>query len=165
MTQPTPDLTHITQDFYNFINPFKTLLLATTSSEGLPEASYAPYVSTQGDYYIFISELASHTRNLVQTKRCSVLFIEDEAKTHQLFARKRATLQCEAVEITHQMPSYEPILQLFDAQFGKFFGMLRQLPDFHLYQLSPKTVSYVAGFGKAYTLTGNDLSQVALRRN
>lgn len=159
------DLAPITQDFYTFIKQFKTLLLATTSSEGVPEASYAPYVSTQGDYYIFISELAAHTRNLKQTKRCSVLFIEDEDKTNQLFARKRATLQCDAVEITRQMPSCEPILQLFDEQFGKFFGMLRQLPDFHLYRLSPKTVSYVAGFGKAYTLTGSDLSQVTLRRN
>ena len=164
-SKPNPDLTIISQEFHAFINQFNTLLLATTSSDGIPEASYAPYVSSQGDYYIFISELAAHTRNLAQTQRCSVMFIEDEDKTHQLFARKRATLQCEAVEITRQMPSCEPILHLFDEQFGKFFGMLRQLPDFHLYRLSPKTVSYVAGFGKAYTLTGGDLSQVALRRS
>ncbi|WP_020560709.1 HugZ family protein [Thiofilum flexile] len=161
----TSDLSVISQEFHQFTQQFKTLLLATANSAGIPEVSYAPYVAYQNEYYIFISELATHTRNLTQTHRCSVMFIEDENQAHQLFARKRATLQCDAVEITRQMPSCEPILQLFDAQFGKFFGLLRQLPDFHLYRLSPQSASYIAGFGKAYSLNGQELNQVAWRRS
>lgn len=162
--KPDVDLTAIATEFHAFINEFKTLLLATTSPEGVPEASYAPYVAHQSEYYIFISELAAHTRNLARTGKASVLVIEDESKAHQLFARKRATLQCEAVEITRDMPHCEPLLQLFDERFGKFFGLLRQLPDFHLYRLTPTSASYIAGFAKAYTLTGSDLNQVMHRQ-
>ena len=41
-------------------------------------ASYAAYVERDGDYYVYLSERALHTCNLLDNGRVSVLFIENE---------------------------------------------------------------------------------------
>ena len=48
-------------------------------------------------------------------------------------------------------------------KFGNFMGMMRNLNDFHLYRLSPQTGSYVVGFARAYTLSGEGLSEIRHR--
>lgn len=157
------DLASIRQAYREFIAGFKTALIASTSANNQPEASYAPYVNFDGDYYIFISELATHTQNLLQTKTCSLLFIEDETQANNLFARQRVSLQCSAIEIANNSMNYPIILNLFHESFGKFIQLLQSLPDFHLFRLSPQSGSYVAGFGKAYSLSGSDLNELQHR--
>ena len=39
---------------------FQTLQLGTVAADGQPEASYAPYVTDQGRYYVYLSRLARH---------------------------------------------------------------------------------------------------------
>ena len=157
------DLNALLQKYREFIAGFKTVLIASTNANHIPEASYAPYIEFDGKYYIFISELAVHTQNLVQTKICSLLFIEDEDKTNNLFARKRVSLHCRAEELAPDAANYQPVLALFHERFGKFMQLLQTLPDFHLFCLSPSSGNYVAGFGKAYRLSGSDLSQLQHR--
>jgi len=157
------DLNALLQEYREFIAGFKTVLIASTSANHVPEASYAPYAELDGKYYIFISELALHTQNLLQTNICSLLFIEDEEKTNNLFARKRVSLQCSAEELASNHANYQPVLALFHERFGKFMQFLQTLPDFHLFCLSPSSGNYVAGFGKAYGLSGSDLNQLQHR--
>lgn len=160
---PNKDLDTLLKAYREFISGFKTVLIASTSSLNSPEASYAPYVVADGNYYIFISELAVHTQNLHQTKVASLLFIEDEAATQNLFARRRVNLQCTAEEVARDSLNYQQVLVLFHERFGKFMQLLQALPDFHLFCLTPNSGNYVAGFGKAYSLSGQDLSQVQHR--
>ena len=157
------DLSVLLQEYREFIAGFKSVLIASTSANNTPEASYAPYVELDGKYYIFISELAVHTQNLLQTKTCSLLFIENEADTPNLFARKRVSLHCTAEALALDAASSEVILALFHERFGKFMQLLQTLPDFHLFCLTPSSGNYVAGFGKAYSLSGSDLSQLQHR--
>lgn len=159
----TQDLASLAQAYRNFIAGFKTVLIASSSPTNQPEASYAPYVERDGNYFIFISELALHTKNLLQNKNCSLLFIENEDKTTNLFARKRVSLQCNAELVQKDAASYETALALFHERFGKFMQLLQSLPDFHLFCLKPQSGNYVAGFGQAYTLSGNDLNQLQHR--
>lgn len=158
-----PDLASLVQAYREFIGGVKTVLIASTNANHSPEASYAPYVEFEGKYYIFISELAAHTQNLLQTQTCSLLFIEDEANTNNLFARKRVSLQCTAQAVDRNSATYQSVLALFHARFGKFIQLLQSLPDFHLFCLSPNSGNYVAGFGQAYSLSGSDLSQLQHR--
>lgn len=158
-----PDLTSLLQEYSEFIAGFKTVLIATTNLKNIPEASYAPYLESEGKYYIFISELALHTQNLLQTKICSLLFIEDEANTKNLFARQRVSLQCRAEHLARNAEESQIVLGLFHERFGKLIQLLQTLPDFHLFCLSPHSGNYVAGFGKAYSLSGSDLSQLQHR--
>lgn len=148
-----------------FSSQFQTVQLGTVSADGFPEASYAPYVSWQGRYFVYLSDLARHTQNLLAKPHCSVLFIESEKEAANVFARKRLTLRCTSEEWMRGSKEFEVVLDYFSERFGKFFGVLRDLKDFHLFALSPTSGSYVAGFAKAYTLSGQDLGQISHRND
>ena len=62
---PPTDLTAVREACRAFPARFQTLQLATVSADGLPEASYAPFVADQGRYWVYLSDLARHTANLL----------------------------------------------------------------------------------------------------
>ncbi|WP_415902962.1 HugZ family protein [Neptuniibacter sp. QD29_5] len=131
----------------------KTLLLSTLSTEGFPEISYAPYMKDQeGDFYIFVSELAAHTQSLLANNECSVMFIADEEQSQNLFARERLIYSCLSERVDSEDPAYQSLLDGLEEKFGNVVGMLRTLPDFHLFRLKPQQGRYVVGFGKAYVV-------------
>jgi heme iron utilization protein len=163
MSQP-PDLNVVMDECRKFPGHFQSLHLATCNAAGEPEASYATYVEHEGNYYVYTSELSAHTTNLAASGRCSVLFIESEAEAKHLFARRRLTLQCTAIECHRDSPAFEPLMDMFVQKFGNFMGMMRKLADFHLYQLQPKNGGYVAGFALAYTLEGEGLREIKHRK-
>lgn len=148
-----------------FPDRFHTLHLATVDTEGQPEASYAPFVADAGHYWVYLSSLARHTRNLRDTARASVLFIEGEAEASHLFARERLTLACHAQEHVRGTPRFETVLDLFGERFGPFMQVIRPLQDFGLFKLQPVSGSYVAGFARAYTLSGDDLGDIHHRND
>lgn len=150
----------IAQDFSEFIDGFNSLILSTCNSDAVPEASYAPFIRDGNTFCIFVSELAVHTRNLLNNPQASLLFIEDEDKTRNLFARRRATITVKAEEIHRKSAEAERLLDKMEAVLGNTVQLLRGLGDFHLFVFHPVEASYTEGFGKAYRLTGNSLSQV-----
>jgi len=129
----------------------KTLQLATQGKNG-PEASYSPFVLSEGDLYIFVSELASHTLNLMRSPAVGVMLIEDEAMSRNLFARNRATLQCQASEVRRDATEYGPVMALYREEHGTTVDLLLTLPDFKLFRLTPDQGRLVLGFGRAFTL-------------
>lgn len=139
---------------------FSTLQLATVNPLGEPDASYAAYIEHEENYYVFISELASHTCNLLHNRRASVLFIENEANADHLFARKRLTYQCTAERVERNKAEFDTVLEQFTVKFGNLIDTLRGLRDFHLFRLTPKRGLYVAGFAKAYAMDSDDLGQL-----
>lgn len=159
MTQ-TSDLTDILTQAKQFSSRFDSVIMATVNHHNEPEASYAPYLEQNGQYYVYISALASHTRSLQYNPQCQLLFIEDEATSKNLFARQRLTLSCHAIEIQRDTLAFETILNALEEKFGNMMRLLRTLNDFQLFQLTPKTGSYVLGFGKAYELTGEQFNQI-----
>lgn len=160
---PKPDLNAVMAECKSFPQRFESLHLATCNAAGEPEASYAPYVEVDGNYYIYTSELSAHTANLAQSGRCSVLFIESEAEAKLLFARQRLTVQCRVSECPRDSAEFESLMDRFVEKFGNFMSMMRNLNDFHLYRLSPQTGSYVVGFARAYALSGEGLSEIRHR--
>ncbi|MCV5223582.1 pyridoxamine 5'-phosphate oxidase family protein, partial [Escherichia coli] len=77
----------------------RTLQLATVDSEGRPNVSYAPYVQNQEGYFVLISQIARHARNLLENPNVSLMMIEDEDSSKQLFARKRLTFDAVATVV------------------------------------------------------------------
>ena len=140
---------------------FQTMTLATVSASGEPEASYAPYVSDAfGNLYAFVSTLSRHTRNMQQTGRASVIFLEDEHACMNLFARKRLVYRCFTHAVRRDAAEWRVIMQTFDTRLGPFMETLRSLADFGLLRFMPFEASYVIGFGQAYALTGPTLSEI-----
>jgi len=143
----------------NLIEDMRSLQLSTVGADGIPHCGYTPYLHRQpGSFYIFVSQLAAHTRNLLANRTVAIMIIADEQSTSQIFARARVNYLCEAKRIESDSPDYPLILDDYQQRHGKMVGLLRQLPDFVLFQLQPISGQFVMGFGQAYTLTGDDLS-------
>lgn len=141
----------------------KGIIIASLNEDKLPEISATPFVQTGLCFYIFISELATHTQNIKQHPQLSVMLVEDEQDTSNTFARKRLSFKCTASIIKRDSQSWKSILDKFEEKQGKTVGVLRQLPDFNLFELKAISGNYIEGFGKAYCLSGEDLSHIELK--
>jgi len=133
----------------------ESLMMATVNADCNPEISYAPYIEQDGCFYIFISELAAHTRHLLHNGKVSVLFIEDESNANNTFARKRQTFTCQSGQIPRDAHSFSSIMDKMQNRFGNLIETLLTLKDFHLFELKPIKGQYVAGFGKTYQIDVN----------
>lgn len=130
----------------------QTLLLASRSPHGDADISYAPYIREEQFFYIFVSELVKHTKNLLSHPQASLLFIQAEAESANLFARQRLTLNCFAREVRQIDPQYVRVLDVMAKKFGNTIDLLRTLPDFHLLALEVSEGQFVAGFGKTFAV-------------
>ena len=146
-----------------FLGSFKTLQMATASAAGEPEASYAPFVRN-GDnaFYVCVSDLSRHTGHLASTGRASVLIVEDESRTAQLFARRRLAFECRAEQVERGAARWSMLMDAFEHKFGEVIDLIRPLADFRTFALVPRRGVFVKGFGQAYRIAGPALD--ALRR-
>jgi putative heme iron utilization protein len=156
----TLPLQSVFKDFEKFISQFKSVILGTLSADSNPEASYAPVLPYHGKYYIYISELAKHTHNLMTNTQLTLLFLQDEQDAENIFARKRATIKAQAVHITRDSEQWNRIMDAYGNHLGETAKNLRNLQDFHLFELTPLKANFVRGFAQAYELNGDQLNQV-----
>jgi putative heme iron utilization protein len=141
------------------IETMRSLQLSTVGPDGIPHCGYTPYLhQAPGRFYIFVSQLAAHTRHLLANGTVAIMVIADEQSTSQIFARARVSYLCDAKHLAPDSHDYTMVLDDYQQRHGKMAGLLRQLPDFVLFQLQPQSGQFVMGFGQAYTLTGEDLS-------
>jgi len=139
----------------------KSLIMSTTDTSGRPDASTVPYVyDDHGNFIVFISQLAQHTKNLREQPQLAVMLIEDEAVASNLFARKRAQYSCKASLANPE--DQDRLLELFRIRHGKVVDLLATLPDFALFRLRADSGQFVMGFGQAYRLCGEQLDQFEL---
>ena len=163
--QTKPDTEELEREMRALRCMLRSVVLATADGDGLPDASYAPCLEdAQGNVYIFVSGLARHTQNLLAAGRVSVLFIEDEGETVNVFARKRVTLDCMAMPIPRDHPDWNGVLDGMAERLGKLVETLRDLADFQLFCLTPRTATYVRGFGQTFRFEGEGLKRVSLVR-
>lgn len=135
----------------------RTLVLATVDGEGNPNVSYAPFALREDGYYILISEIARHARNLLVNPRVSLMMIEDEQDSRQLFARKRLTFDARPEWVARGAPEWEAGIRALETRFGDTVTGLSGLGDFHLFRLVPLKGLFVKGFGQAFAVSGDDL--------
>ncbi|MGD1943450.1 MAG: HugZ family protein [Leptolyngbyaceae cyanobacterium] len=153
--------TEIQSAYIDFPNRLQSLMLSTISPEGQPQASYTPFVMA-GDrtFYIFVSGLSNHTQNLQANAKAGILLIEDEAQAPQIFARQRLMYDCGVVLIDRHDPQWTGLADKFKTRFGNLIDMLRQLPDFQIFKLTPQAGRFVVGFGAAYEIDPANLEQL-----
>jgi len=136
-------------------------LLATLSPQNIPAASFAPLVWLDQNPYLFLSELASHTRNLRHCPELSLMLVEPESDASNAFARRRITLQGVTAEVARESAEFEQVLAKYHDRFGKVMSIIEPLPDFQLFRVSLREGRFVSGFGQAYTLTGSNLDELS----
>ena len=163
-TMNNPDPVSLQQEARGFRNRFQSVLVSTADGKGTPDLGSAPFVLDDGERIcVFISELAMHTRNLLDDSRACLAFMEAEEDCRNPFARKRLILHCRAERLASG--KRERLLDRMEERFGSTLGLLRSLGDFHLFAFDIETGSYVRGFGQAWELSGNSLEIRGLRKN
>ncbi|HIP29018.1 MAG TPA: heme iron utilization protein [Sulfurovum sp.] len=146
------------------LKPFKSTVLATMSSNGYPFTSYAPFYYDDEVIYVFISDIATHAKNMQSIPKASAFFIEDESITENIFKRKRITLQCNVEKIERVTERFELIMQNFQGKLEDgTLTMLMGMADFNLYALTPIYGEATFGFGEAYNIGGEKMNQLVPR--
>lgn len=145
-----------------FIEKFKSVIMATVTKDGNPFASYAPFLRYCGENYIFISSSTEHFENLKGNEKLDILFIEDEENTGSISLRKRVRYKAE-IEFLEKDEKVEEILDKFEEK-DRVIKMTRKMPDFCLIKLNLVEGRYVKGAGQAFNITA-DRRVVALTEN
>ncbi len=135
----------------------RTLQLATVDGEGRPNVSYAPFVQNQEGYFVLISQIARHARNLLENPNVSLMMIEDEDTSKQLFARKRLTFDAVATVVERDTELWRQVVGQMKERFGEIIDGLSKLEDFVLFNLKAEQGLFVKGFGQAFQVSGDDL--------
>lgn len=135
----------------------QTLMMATLDQGANPNVSYVPFTLQDDGYYVLVSEIARHGQNLQVCNRVSIMLIEDESNSRQIYARKRLTFDALADEIPRKTSDWERGITALHEKHGDIVKNLSQLGDFHLFRLIPEKGLYVKGFGQAFTVSGDEL--------
>lgn len=146
------------------LEEYHTASLATVNEDGSPQVSYTPVAldSRGGSFYLFVSELSAHTANLKRSGAASVMLMEDEKGSEQLFARHRVTFQGTVEAVERDSEGWDLACQTYGQRFGKLFDLLVGLKDFHMFRFVPSQIRLVVGFGAAYDVRGADWSELEL---
>jgi len=133
----------------------KSVILATVDAEGIPNSSYAPFVEMNNTFYILVSFMAKHTKNLADGRKTSVMFIEDESSTKQIYARERLTIEASTSQVERDSEIWNTVVAQLKETHGKVVQVIAEMKDFILIGLHPVKGSYVNGFGSAYFVDQN----------
>ena len=133
----------------------QSLILATVDAEGNPNSSYAPFVEIDNKFYVLVSFMARHTKNLAEGRKVSAMFIEDESATKQVYARERLTVEVSTSQIARETEDWDNVVGQLKERHGKIVDVLNDMTDFILIALHPVKGAYVNGFGSAYFVDAN----------
>lgn len=148
------------QDYLALRDQANSALLATLGCDANPEASYAPCIWREGDCFVFLSELASHTQNLKLNPSISLLLIEAETAVANAFSRKRISLFGSAGIVARTDDTYKTVINDFYHRFGDVMKLIEPLADFHLFRIIVQRGRFIRGFGQAYALAGDRFEQL-----
>ncbi len=143
---------------WEFISTIKTIIISSTDTNSVAHTSYSPFVENERKFYICISAMAAHTQNIINNETISIMFIEDEAKSTNLFARKRVSFHVHTNHIERDSQLFKETMKLFRNKFGNSTNIYEQLQDFQLFELLPFSGRGVFGFGEAYDFKQGDFS-------
>ena len=145
----------------DIVNKMQSINISTICENNVPNSSYAPAaIDKEGNYYIYVSELSKHTRNLLINSKVSIMLIEDEVNSKNIFARKRFTINANAKIINRDTKNWDEKIQLLESKFGESIKFLKEMTDFHLFKLVPTDGLLVYGFGRAFNFVGKNLNEI-----
>lgn len=150
----------VRKDYLALRDQVNSAQLATLGCDATPEASYAPCIWREGDCFVFLSELASHTQNLKHNPSISLLLIEAETAVGNAFARKRISFFGNASIVARSDDIYKTVIDDFYRRFGDVMKLIEPLADFHLFRIIVQRGRFIRGFGQAYELAGDTFEQL-----
>ena len=132
----------------------RTVLMAASGDDAMPEMGVTPVVRMDGAFYIYPSRLSVHVRAVLAAGKAAFMVIEDESKAQNIWARKRIKFTAEIIEINRQSDKFSMLSDIFVSHHGQTMNLIRDFTDFHMLKLLPVSGVMVLGFAKAYQLEG-----------
>jgi putative heme iron utilization protein len=131
-----------------------------TIHRGEPAVSMVPFVLPRGGNRLFIhvSALATHTRDMQEHPRVSLLVMAEADATTSPLALPRVALQAAVETLPRQGPDYESARAAYLERFPDA-EQIFELGDFFIVALQPTSARLVAGFGQASSLVGEALDE------
>ncbi len=145
----------------------RTVAALGTLDAGDPFVSMAPYVlhGTGADFLIHVSGLSAHTRQMLEHPRVSLMVttaegaVAEDGTAIQPQALPRVTAQGDATRLDSNSDRYASGKSAYLERFPSARQMF-ELPDFSLFTISPRSVRFIAGFGKAHSLNAQTWARI-----
>ena len=153
---------NIYKEYLTFMKNSKNVYISSVGENTNPEISYSPcVVDNEKKVYILVSDLSKRTSSLVKGHNISIMFIEPEDQCEEMYVRTRLIFECSTQLIERKTEKWNQQIPVFLDKFGDIINILESLSDFKMFCFSPVSGSYVKGFGKAYTIEGDELDQIS----
>jgi putative heme iron utilization protein len=125
-----------------------------TLHEGAPSVTMVPFAPLPDPFAIvvLVSDLASHTRDMLADPRVGLLVVEAEGGATPPHALARVALQGRAALLHQDDPRHAAARACYVQRFPDMVGLF-DLGDFRLFAIEPGTVRVVLGFAQATSLT------------
>jgi len=124
-----------------------------TLHKGEPAVSMVPYaLLPDGRFVIHVSRLATHTQDMLAHPSVSLLVTAAPGAAETPLALPRLSVQGRAQICTPEAADHAAARAAYLAKLPEA-GELFSFGDFSLFLIEPKFLRYVAGFGRAHTLT------------
>ena len=136
-----------------------------TLHEGAPLVSFVLYsIALDGsELYVLVSGLAAHTQDMRVDGRVSLMISSPEENFQDPQSLPRLTIQGEAMEITRESESSARARDSYLKRHPQAAALF-ELGDFALFVIRPRSLRFVAGFARAFSLQP-DSFQRALRED
>jgi putative heme iron utilization protein len=133
-----------------------------TLHEGEPNLAMVAYAFAEdfSAFYIHVSKLGKHTRDMESNPRISLLIAETDDRRADPQTLARVALQGIAEVLPREAADYSSIKAVYLKRFpeaAQFFS----LGDFNLWEITPKSGRFVAGFAQAFNLVPEALRKAA----
>ncbi|WP_265936979.1 HugZ family pyridoxamine 5'-phosphate oxidase [Halarcobacter bivalviorum] len=138
--------------------------MSSLDEHNIPFTSYAPFLLEDNKFYVYLSSMAKHSKNLTLNENSSIFFIEDESKSDNIFARKRVVYQCKTKKLQRDNEEFIKLISLFEKKLGKTVTMLKEMKDFSFFEFEVISGEAILGFGKAYNIEKEEIFTLVDRK-
>lgn len=132
-----------------------------TLHKGEPAVSMVPFalLPNSTSLVIHVSRLATHTNDMLAHPDVALLITASAGATDSPLALPRASVQGRARPCEPDSPEYQQARAAYLAKLPEAEELF-SFADFSLFLVETRTVRYVAGFGRAMSLTAQQLAAI-----
>jgi putative heme iron utilization protein len=133
-----------------------------TLHDGEPNLAMVAYIVAEdfSAFYILVSKLGKHTRDMESDERVSLLIAETDDRRVDPQTLARLSIHGIAEVLPREAPEHGIIKSMYLRRFPEA-QQLFNLGDFHLWKITPKSGRFVAGFARAFNLVPESLKKAS----
>jgi nitroimidazol reductase NimA-like FMN-containing flavoprotein (pyridoxamine 5'-phosphate oxidase superfamily) len=133
-----------------------------TLHDGEPNLAMVAYAFDDdfSAFYIHVSKLGKHTRDMETDPRVSLLIVEADDRRLDPQTLARVSIRGTSEMLPRMDPNYGRVKQLYLERFPEA-EQLFSLGDFNIWKIIPSGGRFVAGFGRAFNLVPEALKKVS----